>query len=168
MKTIGTTPLVHALAVVTMLLPACHGQAQQHPKGSTKADTLTGGPDTPRTEVHVNRQYGPNGNLIAYDSTYSSFYSSRNTDPAMMDSLFRDFAPRFNRHFPMMSDPGFNDLFFNDSLLYPDFFHTDFFRRRMELNDRFMQRMMAQMDSMKNDYFKQRAPAPPHRGGSPH
>lgn len=167
MRTIGNSPLVHALAVMTMLLSACSGQAQ-HPRNSTSLDTLGAARDTPRTEVRVNKRYDPNGNLIAYDSTYSSFYSSRNTDPGMMDSLFRDFAPRFNRHFPMMNDPGFNDLFFNDSLLYPDFFHNDFFRHRMEMNDRFMQRMMAQMDSMKNDYFRQRAPLTPQRRSAPH
>lgn len=84
-----------------------------------------------------------------------------------MDSLFRDFEPRFNRRFPFMSDPGFNDLFFRDTLLYPDFFHDDFFRKRMEMNHRWMQQMMAEMDSMKNDYVRERAAKPPMRGGTP-
>ena len=168
MKTIGTTPLVHALAVMIMTLAACSGHAQQHQERPAKADTLVARVDTPRTEVRVNKEYDANGNLIAYDSTYSSFYSSHNADPAMMDSLFRDFQPRFNRQFPFMTDPGFNDLFFRDSLLYPDFFHDDFFRKRMEMNSRWMQQMMAQMDSMKNGYFRDRAAKPPQQGDNPH
>ncbi len=175
MKTIGTNTLVHALAFMTMALSACNGQAQRHPEstvnlpaGQAGADTLTAQADAPKSEVRVNKEYDADGNLIAYDSTYSSFYSSHNADPAVMDSLFRDFRPGFNRRFPFMSDPGFNDLFFRDSLLYPDFFHDDFFRKRMEMNDRWMRQMMAEMDSMKNGYFRERAMEPPQRGSKPH
>ncbi|MBZ0204854.1 MAG: hypothetical protein K8H89_00915 [Flavobacteriales bacterium] len=167
MKTIGTTPLVHALALVTMVLSACNGQAQQHQTGPAKADTLAPPPDTPRTEVRVNKEYDANGNLIAYDSTYSSYYNSHNADPAYMDSLFRDFRPRFRERFPFLTDPGFNDLFFRDSLLYPDFFHNDFFRKRMEMNTRWMEEMMARMDSLKNEYFRDGAVKPPRQEGKP-
>ncbi len=167
MKAIGTAPLVHALAVLTMTLSACNGQAQQHQVSAKEADTLAARIDTPKTEVRVNKEYDTNGNLIAYDSTYSSYYSSHNSDPAQMDSLFSDFRPRFNRRIPFMTDPGFDDLFFRDPLLYPDFFHGDFFRKGMEMNDRWMQRMMAEMDAMKSGYFRDRAPEPPQRGGKP-
>lgn len=161
MRTVGKTPLVHALAFVTMALSACNGQAQQHRKNAANADTLAAQLDTPRTEVRVNKEYDERGNLIAYDSTYSSFYSSHNADPAIMDSLFGDFHPRLNMRFPFMHDPGFNDLFFRDTLLYPDFFHDDFFEKRMELNEQWMRRMMAQMDSMKNDWFRDPAHSVP-------
>lgn len=167
MRTTGTTSLVHALAAMTMVLSACNGQAQEPGNNATRTDTLAARTDTPRTEVRVNKEYDPNGNLIAYDSTYSSFYSSHNADPALMDSLFHDFRPGFNRRFLFMTDPGFNDLFFRDSLLYPDFFHDDFFRKRMEMNDRWMQQMMAEMDSMKNAYFRERTAKPPQRSGTP-
>lgn len=168
MKAIGTPPLVHALAVMTMTLSACNGQAQQHQVSAKEADTLAARIDTPKSEVRVNKEYDANGNLIAYDSTYSSFYSSHNTDPAAMDSLFRDFQPKFNRQFPFMMDPGFNDLFFRDTLLYPDFFHDDFFRKRMEMNDRWMQQMIAAMDSMMNTWFREHAAKPPQPGSKPH
>lgn len=159
MKTIGTTPLVHALALVTMCLAACTGRAQQHPGNTIDADTTRA--DTPRTEVRVNKEYDANGNLIAYDSTYSSYYNSRNADPAYMDSLFRDFRPGFREQFPFLKDPGFNDLFFRDSLLYPDFFHNDFFRKRMDMNTRWMEEIMARMDSLKNAHFRDPALMPP-------
>ncbi len=162
MRTNGTTPLVHALAFMTMALCACNGQAQEHQQSCSNADTLTARIDTPKTEVRVNKEYDANGNLIAYDSTCSSFYSSHNADTGLMDSLFRDLEPRFNRRFPLKNDPGFNDLFFRGSLLYPDFF-----RKRMEMNDRWMRQMMAEMDAMKNNYFRERAAKPPHPGGTP-
>ena len=167
MEPIGTIPLVHALAVMTMALSACNGQAQQHQESPAEADTLAARIGAPKTEVRVNKEYDANGNLIAYDSTYSSFYSSHNTDPARMDSLFRDFKPRFETRFPFMTDPGFNDLFFRDTLLYPDFFHDDFFRKRMEMSDHWMRQMMAEMDSMKNGYFRERAAKPPQPGSKP-
>lgn len=166
MKTIGTTPLVDSLALVTMCLTACTGRAQQHPGNTVDADTTRS--DTPRAEVQVNKEYDANGNLIAYDSTYSSYYNSHNADRARMDSLFRDFRPRFDKQFPFMNDPGFNDLFFRDSLLYPDFFHNDFFRRRLDMNAMWMEHMLARMDSMKNDYFRDRMSGPSQPEGKPH
>lgn len=168
MRTNGTTQLVHVLAVMSMALTACNGQAQQHQQNTVEEDTITAQPNTPKIEVRVNKEVDANGNLIAYDSTYSSYYSSRHVDPARMDSLFQDFKPHFNRQFPFMSDPGFNDLFFRDTLLYPDFFHNDFFRKRLERNERWMQQMMAEMDSMKNGYFRDRLTSPPQQNGEPH
>lgn len=168
MKTIGTPTLVHAFALVTLTLSACNGQAQQHRDGPGPVDTLAARVDTPRTEVHVNKELDAHGNVIAYDSTYSSYYKSRNTDPARMDSLFRNFRPGFGKQFPFLSDPGFNDLFFRDSILYPDFFHDDFFRKRMEMNTQWMEQMMARMDSMKNAYFRDNAVRPPEQEGEVH
>lgn len=135
--------------LATMLnLAACSGQTQQ------KKNLLTDAPqavtDTPKVEVRVNKKYDPNGNLVAYDSTYSSIYEGRAIDPAFMDSVFQDFKPRFNLRYPFLNDPGFDDLFFQDSLLHHDFFHDDFFQRRMDLNSTYMERMMAEMDSLKN------------------
>lgn len=71
-----------------------------------------------------------------------------------MDSLFREFKPFFDKKFPIMKEESFNQLFYNDYLLYNDFFHDDFFKKRMELNQQYMREMMQQMDSIKNAYFK--------------
>lgn len=153
MRTTGRSPLVQALALLAMTLSACTGNAQEQPTG-TPGDTPGMATDTPRTEVRVNKEYDEHGNLIDFDSTYASFHSTYSTDPTRMDSLFRDLRSRMNRHFPMMNDPVFHDLFFRDSILQPDFFHDDFFRRRMDMNERWMQELMAEMDSMKNAYFR--------------
>lgn len=77
-----------------------------------------------------------------------------------MDSLFSEFRPGFKERFPFLQDDGFDKLFFTDSLLYPDFFHQDFFRKRMELNHAYMQRMMQRMDSVKNEFFRSRSMPP--------
>ncbi|MBL7984706.1 MAG: hypothetical protein JNM91_06875, partial [Flavobacteriales bacterium] len=132
----------------------------------TSADTLTANNDTPQVEVRVNKQYDEHGNLIAYDSSYTSVYQSRSGDAAFMDSVFRDFMPGFGMRYPFLNDPGFHSLFFPDSSFHQDFFHHDFFQKRMEMNQRYMQRMMEQMDSLKNQHFLQPSSAPRHRSTS--
>lgn len=144
---------VLACTAIMLHLTACRGQATD---GTTASmDSTAYGADTPQVEVRVNKQYDANGNLIAYDSTYSSVYSSRAGDAAFMDSVFKDFMPGFGSHYPFLSDPGLNSLFFPDSSFHRDFFHDDFFQKRMEMNQRAMQRMMERMDSLKNQYFRQ-------------
>jgi hypothetical protein len=108
----------------------------------------------PKVEIKVNKKYDKNGNLIAFDSTYTSFYSNRKEDKDLLDSLFRGFKPSFNEKFPILKDDSFNHLFYTDSLLYNDFFHDDFFSKRMEMNQEYIRSMMQQMDSIKNAYFK--------------
>jgi hypothetical protein len=152
--------------MATIVLTACNGQVPD--KGTGARDTLDTSTtivaaDTPRVEVKVNKEYDENGNLIAYDSTYTSFRSSHLFTPEAMDSLFNAFRPGFGTRYPFLDDPLFDDLFFNDSLLYNDFFHHDFFRKRMELNEQYMDRMMQQMDSVKNHYFRE-GTLPPRSG----
>ena len=133
---------------------ACSGQSQD---GNTNnKDRIVAATDTPQVDIRVNKRYDDRGNLIAFDSTYTSIYKGEVGDRAFMDSVFKDFKPRFNLKYPFLSDPGFNDLFFRDSLMHNDFFHDDFFRRRMEMNQRYMQQMMAEMDSVKNELLHQR------------
>jgi hypothetical protein len=47
----------------------------------------------------------------------------------------------------------FDDLFFEDNLLYPDNFHDDFFFERMVEGRKHVEDLMMQMDSLKNRYF---------------
>jgi hypothetical protein len=51
-------------------------------------------------------------------------------------------------------------FFFNDSLLYPDFFHKDYFMKRYELNDDYFRNMMERMDSIKNRFYKEQSRKP--------
>lgn len=146
-----------AWTAIMLDLSACNGQATTD--GATAStDTTLQHTDTPKVDVRVNRQYDEHGNLIAYDSTYSSVYTSRTGDAAFMDSVFKDFMPGFGMSYPFLNDPGFNSLFFPDSSFHRDFFHNDFFQKRMEMNQQYMRRMMEQMDSVKNRYFLHPAP----------
>ena len=147
---------VLAWTAIMLNLSACNGQTgNQHAPLPT--DKLAQRIDTPQVAVRVNKQYDANGNLVAFDSTYTSIYRSQSGNAAFMDSVFKDFKPRVGTHYPFLNDPGFNDLFFNDSLFHHDFFHDDFFQKRMEMNERFMHRMMVELDSMKNTYLQSEA-----------
>ena len=154
-----------AWTAIMLNLSACNGQPTTDGT-SASIDTLTERQDTPKVDVRVNKQYDEHGNLIAYDSSYTSVYQGRSGDAAFMDSVFKDFMPGFGMRYPFLNDPGFNSLFFPDSSFHEDFFHHDFFQKRMEMNQRYMQRMMEQMDSLKNQYFLRPAPSPQHRSTS--
>ena len=147
---------VAQLAVVALLLcSACDKPseaqtlADDNKKTTARADSL----DKPKVNIKVNRHFDDKGNLVGFDSTYSSFYSNIGGDTMMMDSLMNSFDRYFYRDHSSMLNRHFNNLFFNDSLRYPDFFHRDFFQKRYELNDAYMKDMMRGMDSLKNQYF---------------
>lgn len=116
------------------------------------ADTTKG---KPRVEVKVSRKYDDKGNLIRFDSLYTSFYSNLRNDSLFADSLFRSFHESFNRDQPNLLDRQFRGMFFKDTLLAPDFFSRDFFLRRYELNDQYMRKMMRDMDSIKNRFYEE-------------
>lgn len=109
----------------------------------------------PEETIKVNKHYDKNGKLVSFDSTYTSFYENRKGNKFLMDSLVKVFKKStFNEQFPSMNDRYFKNLFLNDSLIDKDFFHEDFFRKRFELNENYLQKMMSQMDSVKNEFFK--------------
>jgi hypothetical protein len=152
--------LLPALALLLMFSSCNKKQgtdsAHESKAGSlTKADSAKDSLNKPRVDIKVNKQYDEKGNVIAFDSTYSTYYSNFKGDTVKMDSLFRGFDRYFgNRHSPIFNNE-FNDLFFRDSTWAPDFFHRDFFMKRYELNDRYMKNMMRRMDSVKNKYYRE-------------
>jgi hypothetical protein len=151
-----------AWMAIVLNVSGCSGQPRSEGRiGSS--DTVAQYVDTPTVDIRVNKQYDEHGNLIAYDSSYTSFYRSHAGDAAFMDSVFKDFMPGFGKRFPFLNDPGFNSLFFPDSSFHRDFFNPDFFQKRMEMNQRYLRRMMEQMDSLKNQHFFRNG-WPPHRG----
>jgi hypothetical protein len=144
--------IVAALALCT--------SCQENYKGQHTAENKTQEPfaavdslDKPKVSIKVNRRYDDKGNLVGFDSTYSSYYSNVRGDTIKMDSLIHGFDSYFNHNRSFLFDDHFNNLFFNDSTRYPDFFHNDFFLKRYELNDAYMRDMMERMDSMKNRFF---------------
>lgn len=129
-------------------------KADEHKKITAKTDSL----DKPKVNIKVNRHFDDKGNLVGFDSTYSSFYSNVKGDTTKMDSLMNSFDKYFYRDHASFWNQHFNNMFFTDSLRYPDFFHRDFFMKRYELNDAYMKDMMRSMDSLKNKFFYEQKP----------
>jgi hypothetical protein len=161
MKTGSSVKRMAACAAILLQLSACMGQAGKIGPSTTKEHPALS-VDTPQVEVKVNKQFDENGNLIAFDSTYTTIYPGRADNPAFMDSVFKDLKGRSRNWYPFLKDPGFNDLFMQDSLMESDFFHDDHFRKRFELNRRYMEQMMTRMDSVKNSFLQQEAERKTH------
>jgi len=144
--------LLPFIGLLLIFLTACKDKssAQQ----SMKSQDTTGSLSKPKVDIKVNRHFDDKGNMIGFDSTYSSYYSSIQGDTSRMDSVFRDFDQYFRKQHQAIFNNRFNDVFFKDSLRYPDFFHDDFFSQRYRLNDRYFRDMMSQMDSIKNKYYR--------------
>jgi hypothetical protein len=105
----------------------------------------------PEEKVIVNRKYDENGNLIEFDSTYTSYYSNFKGDTIIMDSIMQDFNTYFNHHFSRITS---NPFMLMDSTFMHGFFHDDFFEQHFIRQDEQLLRMMKEMDSMKNEFFK--------------
>jgi hypothetical protein len=108
----------------------------------------------PKTNIVVNKEYDKNGNLIKYDSTYSSIYSNIHGDSTLADTSFLSFQKDFMENFPDMQKPFIDNMFFNDSLLNYDFYKKDFFTKRFQFNRERFDKLFEKMDSLKNDFYK--------------
>lgn len=136
-----------------LLFSSCNGFPQK--KEKTETSTIhRNEKGKPEMIIKVNKHFDKKGHLVSFDSTYTSYYSNSNVNKKMMDSLVQEFKKPFSEQFPLAKDRYFNTLFFTDSLVNGDFFHEDFFRKRMELNDEYMRKMVEQMDEFKNEFFK--------------
>lgn len=151
MRTIFVATVIAALSSCDKKINGQTAQNETKDRTTVATDTL----NKPKVNIQVNRRYDEKGNLIGFDSTYTSFYSNVTGDTAGMDSLMHSFDRYFNRNHSSFFDRQFNPLFFNDSLRYPDFFHRDFFMKRYELNDKYLRGMMQDMDSIKNRFFQE-------------
>jgi hypothetical protein len=148
------------LIILALILSSCHEKTNGQTSANAEKDQVAAAQDSlnkPKVSIQVNRRYDDKGNMIGFDSTYSSFYSNAGRDTASMDSLMHRFDSYFNRQHSTFFRNEFNPLFFNDSLRYPDFFHHDFFLRRYELNDPYLRGMMQRMDSIKNQFYEEQS-----------
>src|SRR5688572_18700179 len=141
--------LLIAFALTTL---SC--QTNRH-DGETKKTAISDSLKKPKINIQVNKHYDGKGNVVGFDSTYTSFFSNVDGDTLKMDSLLRSFDNHFSIGKTSFFNRRFDSLFFNDSLRYPDFFHNDFFLKRYELNDLYFRDMMHSMDSLKNNFYRQ-------------
>lgn len=131
--------------LLTIGLASCNGQERKK--------TVMKDQNKPQTDIKVTKKYDKNGNLVKYDSLYSSYYSNFQNDSIMRDSAVTQFKRYFNGKYKFSEEPFFNDLFFQDSLLKYDFYRKDFFSKRFANNMDKMDKLFEQMDSLKNQYF---------------
>jgi hypothetical protein len=167
-KNLNPVNAIVAACLSLLLMTACQDKSTAQtsvPKGADGSHVASGKNqlDTlnkPKVDIKVNRHFDEKGNVIGFDSTYTSYYSSVQGDTIKMDSMFSDFNSYFNKQHRSLFNDHFNNLFFNDSLMYPDFFHKDFFSQRYKLNDRYFRDMMTEMDSVKNRFYRENRDKP--------
>ncbi len=139
--------------VLLLLISSCteksNGQQANDKATASSQDSIK-----PKVSIQVNRRFDEKGNVVGFDSTYSSYYSNISGDTTKMDSIMKNFDAYFKRDHSLFFNNGMSSLFFNDSLRYPDFFHKDFFQRHYEINDLYFRDMMHRMDSIKNKYYR--------------
>lgn len=146
-----------SIALILIIgLNSCNAQSAKEKKGQSVNEQIdTTAKNLPKTDIKVNKEYDEKGNLIRYDSTYSSFYSNISDDSLLVDSLLNEFKSQFNEQYFFSERPFFNDFFFQDSLLKYDFYKDDFFSNRFKSNWQRMDSIFLQMDSIKNYFFQQ-------------
>ena len=134
--------------LIFLCFTSCNSQEVKHKKIKNEKNK-------PHEEVTVNRKYDENGNLIEFDSTYTSYYSNFKGDTIEMDSVLNEFPAFFNQEFFNLNSGGMlNPFFGQDSILNSHFFHDDFFEQQFINQNEDMLKMIQEMDSIKNAYFK--------------
>ena len=116
----------------------------------------------PKVDIKVSRHYDNHGNVIGYDSTYSSYYSNVQGDTMRMHSLMKN----FDRYFGEIRTPFFDKLFdnrvFNDTIMAPNCLRKDFFGNDLFLNHgswpKLFDDMNHQLDSLKNGLYDTHKP----------
>ncbi len=143
------------LLLVPLLLTSCNAQESKAKKETVKEVAV----NEPEVNVKVNKQYDENGNLIAYDSVYVWSYSNSSGNPVDVntDSVLSRFKPMIDLDYSDYFNSHHND-YFGDSLFYRDFLMPDYFMNRWQQQLHLMNRMMHEMDSMKQSFFREEYP----------
>lgn len=106
----------------------------------------------PDVSIKVNRHFDEEGNLIGYDSMYSSFYSSHPADSSMWKLLRDRFIEGGRSSYPFGFEDHILQPFLRDTVGIRSFFDYDlFFGRKSKEN--FLKRMMEEIDSMKTHFY---------------
>jgi hypothetical protein len=102
----------------SLLMMSCNAQTRN---GDSQQISDT---NKPKVSIRVNKKYDKDGNVIGYDSTYSSVYSNVKNDTIMRDSLMRIF---FSKSFG-------NNIGNIDSMLQGmNMFKDDFFKNHFDM-----------------------------------
>ena len=144
--------------LLSFLVGGCNGQKKQN-EISTKQFAAVDTMVKPKADIRVNKKYDEKGNLVQYDSTYSYFYSSPGFKNSISsDSLFNRFKTPLRLDYQGLFNENMDSIFFNDSLFKYDFYNSDYFSKRFQLNMLRFENMFKQMDSIKSSMFNQNYP----------
>ena len=135
------------ISVALLLVAYIFGQKNENANKNSAKHNI------PQTNIKVNKEYDKNGNIVKYDSTYTSYYSNMEGDSVLNDSLINNFKSFFNDKYFFSNEPFFNDYFFRDSVIRNDFQNKDFFYKEFRSNMEQMDKLFWDMDSVKNDFF---------------
>lgn len=152
------TKLIIMSIAFSLIFSSCDGQKVKKEKDVHSTDTTLISVNHPNENIKVNKEYDKNGNLIRYDSTYTYYYSNIDGNKATADSILGKFRNMFEENYPFSTNPYFNNLFFEDSLLQYDFYKKDFFHERFMKNIQQMDKLFKEMDSVKNHFFMEQFP----------
>ena len=133
------------LFIIGVFFLSCNSQNSK----VSKTETTT---HKPHENVSVTKKYDENGNLMEFDSVYTSYYSNFDGDTLNTDSIMNQFSEFFNDNNNLQS-MFFDNFYTPDSVLTPGFFHHNFFEDQFFKQDDEMLRMMRRMDSVKNTFF---------------
>ncbi len=149
--------------VVSMLVALFTLGCQAQDQSGKGVENLTGKKDSknkPEERWIVNKEVDENGNVIAYDSTYTWSYTNTEGDSVDVnaDSLMQSFKSFFNEKMPSLWGESLMNPMFGDSLLSRDFFSDNYFHDRLEKDFFDVDKMFQQMDSLRESFFKQALP----------
>lgn len=140
--------------MLILIVSGCNGQNKEgkEVEESEKSDVKK--QPIERSEVH--REYDEYGNLIKYDSIYLWSYSNKQGDSIRvnLDSIMSTFRDHFELLTPFKDQEQFRYFPRPDSLFMHDFFKEDYYFKNWENNQDDIEKMLRQMDSMRNNYLK--------------
>jgi hypothetical protein len=140
--------------ILILIMSGCNGQNKEGQiiEESNKDDMKK--QPIERSEVH--REYDEFGNLIKYDSIYSWSYSNKEGDSIQvnLDSIMGTFRNHFELITPYKDQQQFRYFPRPDSLFMHDFFKEDYYFKNWEDNQNDLEKMIRQMDSMRNNFLK--------------
>jgi hypothetical protein len=145
------------LVVLAVLMFNCKGQTAKESADHKQVTLKSDSKSNPEVKVKVNKTYDDKGNIVRYDSVYSYVYKypNGNVKEFNADSVINEFRRNISENFNTQIDREFyNRIFPNDSLLSRDFNNNDFFVQQFKNESAQLERMMRELDSMKNVFLK--------------
>ena len=135
------------LVFFVLLFSGCNN-INKTAKEITQKDTLK-----PKAKISVIKEYDADGNLISIDSTYYSFYSNIKNDSLLEKEIFEKFKKDFDNQFKSLDSVFLSDFLKMNSFKTNEFYTKDYFRNQLDLNQKRIEKVFKEMDSLKNSYY---------------